>query len=88
MKFYVDLGEGEPVCVEGNDPSPALKYADEHAALTHENIFVRTEKGRAVAIRNWYENLDGIGRQSNPLKIGDGYYADWRMNLVIEADRD
>ena len=88
MKFYVDLGSGEPQCVEGDDPGPAMKYADENATLTHENIFVRTDKGRAVAIRNWYETQKGLNNMSDPIKIGDGYYGDWRMNLVVVPDRD
>ncbi|MBN2427169.1 MAG: hypothetical protein JXK94_02410 [Deltaproteobacteria bacterium] len=88
MKFYIDYGTGEPQCVEGNDPGEAMKIAEKGATLTHEPIFIRTDKGRAVAIRNWYENLDGITRQSAPLKIGDGYYGDWRMNTYTAADRD
>jgi hypothetical protein len=88
MKFYVDLGDGESHCVEGDEPGPALKFAEQNAKLTHENIFVRTDKGRAVAIRNWNENLDGIQSQTHPIKVGDGYYADWRMNLVVEVERD
>lgn len=88
MKFFIDYGTGEPQCCESNELGDVVTLADKGATLTHEPILVTNEKGKVLARRNWYENLEGIGSQEAPIKIGDGYYGDWRMALFVAFDMD
>ncbi|NLV25286.1 MAG: hypothetical protein GXY54_10955 [Deltaproteobacteria bacterium] len=88
MKFYIDYGTGEPQCCEKEDLGDVMPIADQGVTLTHESIVIRNAKGRVLARRDWHEDLAGIGNQSNPLRIGDGYYGEWRMPMYVSVDMD
>jgi hypothetical protein len=88
MKFYINYGTGEPQCCEKDDPGDVTAVADKGASLTHEPIIITNDKGRVMARRDWYETLEGIANQTAPIRLGEGYYGDWRMPMYVVRDMD
>jgi len=88
MKFYIDYGTGEPQCCEKDDPGDVMPVADEGATLTQKPILIKNEKGRILARRDWHETRENIRSYGDIIRIGEGFYSDWRMPLYVAVDMD
>ncbi len=70
-----NTGLGDEIMRAKSD-ADALRKADKGATYAQEDYTVTTPTGETYT-RRWTGCLDGVDYCIHPVKIGDGYYADW-----------
>lgn len=71
-----DFVEGENMDIE-----TAQETADNNACYCQESIIINdANEEEPSRIRRWWNTLDGLADNENPIQFGDfGYYADWEI---------